>query len=186
MILHDTLKVPYPYALKNVALEDMYKMKELFPNGVGKKKWDKVKHLTPFVFMNYAHFIPGIGGYTQLEGEYKLHEDAHCGGYGCWMCKLDGVSSSLGLGLQGRNLKEISITEREASFLQVSALITPLPTFSNKKIKLKNLNEKETAMNKYKKLMDKFIDKTTSDTAGDAVLLFAVLVLIFQLIRIVL
>jgi len=34
--------------------------------------------------------------------------------------------------------------------------------------------------------MDKFIDKTTSDTAGDAVLLFAVLVLIFQLIRIVL
>ena len=41
-------------------------------------------------------------------------------------------------------------------------------------------------INKYKKLMDKFIDKTTSDTAGDAVLLFAVLVLIFQLMRIVL
>jgi len=34
--------------------------------------------------------------------------------------------------------------------------------------------------------MDKFIDKITSDTAGDAVLLFAVLVLIIQLIRIVL
>ena len=41
-------------------------------------------------------------------------------------------------------------------------------------------------INKYKKLMDKFIDKITSDTAGDAVLLFAVLVLIFQLMRIVL
>ena len=34
--------------------------------------------------------------------------------------------------------------------------------------------------------MDKFIDKITSDTAGDAMLLFAVLVLIFQLIRIML
>ena len=82
-------KINFPLASNDRTLEDMYEMKELFYRAVGIKKWNKIKHLTPYEFLNYGFFISGIGGWTHFEGEFRLHEDGHCGNSvnHCWMCR---------------------------------------------------------------------------------------------------
>jgi hypothetical protein len=74
-------------------LEDIYEMKDLY--GVGKVKWNAIKHLTPIEFQKSFHpdvtknqKKPGLmGSITYASTLYPIHRDKLCSD--CMWCEID-------------------------------------------------------------------------------------------------